>query len=440
MPQHTQVTIVTIRPGTTHIGDSAFRECVKLTTIIIPDTVTSIGKSAFAECRSLITLVVPHSVTVIADSAFINCTSLTSVTLPPNVVSIGRKAFKDCHAMTVCDIPASVTSIGGYAFYECRSLTTVRLPTLVTELLDACFGGCTSLQTVDLSSIVSIGRDAFSGCAQLSTIAIPPSVLKIGQNAFYNCKDLQAVTGGESVIDIGADAFAKCQILSTYSFSSLNGCALSLWVALGSVDAAPWSPSATLSLEQVSAKHLVVPHCPEKNWSLKHLEYSVHHHPAFPDSTLDSKKQNGTARKFLDQSPDVSAFDCAVILGREDIIQQLFGMGFTSTEMSSWDLGSLLQLASKPESLCQFELASLLKIPNSDHFVAPQHQPRAKRLKEVAAALQSMMFVEKESQGPEDTEVVFFISSYYDLFLKNIYMFFNNITIVWCKTLHIRPT
>ncbi|WP_155738355.1 leucine-rich repeat protein, partial [Clostridium saccharobutylicum] len=38
----------------TSIGDSAFRECNKLTSITIPDSVTSIGDYAFSDCNNAI--------------------------------------------------------------------------------------------------------------------------------------------------------------------------------------------------------------------------------------------------------------------------------------------------------------------------------------------------------------------------------------------------
>ncbi len=46
-------TSYTIPDSVTSIGDSAFRECTKLTSVAIPDSVTSIGYCAFRECTSL---------------------------------------------------------------------------------------------------------------------------------------------------------------------------------------------------------------------------------------------------------------------------------------------------------------------------------------------------------------------------------------------------
>ena len=47
---------VVIEDGVTSIGNSAFNECISLTSITIPDSVTSIGESAFSNCSSLQTI------------------------------------------------------------------------------------------------------------------------------------------------------------------------------------------------------------------------------------------------------------------------------------------------------------------------------------------------------------------------------------------------
>ena len=132
----------------TSIGNYAFENCTRLTSVVIPDSVTSIGSNAFFSCDSLTSVVIGDSVTSIGDSAFRTCDSLTSVVIPDSVTSIGRYAFENCTSLTSVVIPDSVTSIGSSAFEDCTSLTSVVIPNSVTSIGRYAFYGCTRLTSV----------------------------------------------------------------------------------------------------------------------------------------------------------------------------------------------------------------------------------------------------------------------------------------------------
>ena len=66
-------------------------------------------------------------VTAIGDHAFYNLTRLTSITIPSSVTSIGNSAFSGCANLTSVTIPTSVKSIGNSAFAGCEKLTGVTL-------------------------------------------------------------------------------------------------------------------------------------------------------------------------------------------------------------------------------------------------------------------------------------------------------------------------
>ena len=63
----------------TSIGNYAFQDCSRLTSVVIPNGVTSIGKYAFRYCYS----------------------SLKAVTIPDSVTSIGQSAFNGCSGYTL---------------------------------------------------------------------------------------------------------------------------------------------------------------------------------------------------------------------------------------------------------------------------------------------------------------------------------------------------
>ena len=137
---------VVIEDGVTSIGNSAFNECISLTSITIPDSVTSIGTYAFSGCRSLTSITIPDSVTSIGAYAFQSCSSLTSITIPDSVTSIGASAFNSCSGLTSITIPDSVTSIGNFAFSYCISLTSITIPDSVTSIGSYAFYNCKNLR------------------------------------------------------------------------------------------------------------------------------------------------------------------------------------------------------------------------------------------------------------------------------------------------------
>ena len=182
--------IVTFDAGVTTIGEDAFYNCDRLTSITIPDSVTTIGDYAFARCYSLTSVTIPDSVTTIGEYTFSSCDSLTSITIPDSVTTIGEKAFSDCFSLTSVTIGDSVTTIGDWAFAHCTSLTSVTIG----------------------DSVTTIGEYTFAGCDSLTSVTIPDSVMTIGEYAFAYCSSLTSVyckatrppAGGSYMFDYNA--------------------------------------------------------------------------------------------------------------------------------------------------------------------------------------------------------------------------------------------
>ncbi len=129
------LTSITIGNGVTSIGDYAFYGCSGLTNITVENgnpvyhsagncLVETASKTLILGCK---TSAIPTdgSVTSIGNGAFSECSKLTSVTIPDSVTSIGVYAFSGCSGLTSITIPDSVTSIGNGAFSDCSGLTSV---------------------------------------------------------------------------------------------------------------------------------------------------------------------------------------------------------------------------------------------------------------------------------------------------------------------------
>ena len=95
-----EVTYMNRTRKVTSIGERAFYNCSRLTSVTIPNSVTSIGREAFYYCSGLTSITIPNSVTSIRSAAFYGCSGLTSVTIPNSVTSIGEQAFFDCSGLT----------------------------------------------------------------------------------------------------------------------------------------------------------------------------------------------------------------------------------------------------------------------------------------------------------------------------------------------------
>ena len=78
------------------IGEKAFAECKKITSVALPDSVEVVGVCAFSECSGLEELHLGAGIKKIEGGAFYLCSSLKSVEIPDTVESVGERAFPEC--------------------------------------------------------------------------------------------------------------------------------------------------------------------------------------------------------------------------------------------------------------------------------------------------------------------------------------------------------
>ena len=96
-----------------------------------------------------------YTVAAIGDEAFRNCTRLTSVNIAEGLASIKEKAFYNCSALTTVKLPASLRFIGTSAFYGCFGLAAIDIPENVTTIKEDAFDGCSSLKSVEIPASIT---------------------------------------------------------------------------------------------------------------------------------------------------------------------------------------------------------------------------------------------------------------------------------------------
>ncbi|MBO4697961.1 MAG: leucine-rich repeat protein, partial [Lachnospiraceae bacterium] len=240
----TSIRHITIHRKVTSIGNDAFTGCSSIELALIPAfaikylpkaklhsvwiSCGEIEKKAFAGCAELTTIEIQKNVTAIGESAFKDCPKLTSVewntTNLSYVGSATNPIFSGCSKLTTVTFGDDAEIIPAYAFYGCTGLTSVTISDSVTGIGTQAFAGCISLASITIpDSVTRIGSWAFSGCTDLTSITIPDSVTTIEQYAFRSCTGLTSVTIGNSVTSINSYAFYECyKLIEVHNLSALN--------------------------------------------------------------------------------------------------------------------------------------------------------------------------------------------------------------------------
>ncbi len=253
---NSDINTLVIQNGVTNIGESAFRNCKKITSATIPNGVTNIGKYAFYYCDELETVYCAESVSEIKNEAFTGCWKLkylfvnhdtkvsgygisttaalivkydhhgadkykvteikqnsSSATIEitddmnidfvapssrKNVAKTGHTHIYENGMCNICgDIASGTAEITGDGFsYE---IATGKL-TVTSN------GGTTAWKDYDYildkesvksaeikDTVTRINAEAFADCENLTSVSIAENVIEIGESAFENCEKLESV-------------------------------------------------------------------------------------------------------------------------------------------------------------------------------------------------------------------------------------------------------
>lgn len=254
------LTSVTIPATVKMIGEQAFEDCSKLTSVNFEEGCEdmTIGARAFSDCKALTTITLPEGVTTICEEAFAYCNYLKYISIPNSLTAIENKAFYLCHninynlhaglrylgnennkfmclmkvystATTAANIHTSCRFIMPDVFesnsWEVKSAT---IPESVVYIGEAAFSFASSLESIEVAE----GNPYYSSSDGIlfnkdkseiicyprgktdTRYVIPKGVTRIGKKAFYYNQNLDRITISGDVRVIDDDAFNNCNNLS----------------------------------------------------------------------------------------------------------------------------------------------------------------------------------------------------------------------------------
>ena len=266
----------TIEERVVRIGKYAFRDCKRLTSVVLPKWVAEIGFRAFDGCASLESIALSEELTDIGcgfcDGSFwlifSGCSALKEILAPEanddyrtvdgvlfsksgRILLVYPSGRKDARYV----IPNGVAALDSSAFRNCKYLKTIALPNTLKMFgeitsKDLSFGdlihsdlsigdvhklrfdGCPALEQFEVSednpnyrSIDGVLFTEFGECLVAYPIgrkdaqySVPKGVLLICDGAFENCKFLKSVLLPVGLTKIGEESFSECSSLNSIAF------------------------------------------------------------------------------------------------------------------------------------------------------------------------------------------------------------------------------
>lgn len=189
------LTSILIPESLTNLGSGAFEKCSNLESVIFDNSVVGIQNSCFQNCTNLKNVEL-GKVTSIVD-AFKNCIKLESIIIPNSVESLSG-SFYGCTSLKKVVIGTGLKKMDNYyggCFQDCSKLINVEIKSKVlTSVGEGTFLNCRSLKKIEFPvSVTSIGQRVFEGCNVLSNIYMNPTTPPgISDNTFsdYNTPTL----------------------------------------------------------------------------------------------------------------------------------------------------------------------------------------------------------------------------------------------------------
>ena len=109
----------------TRIGEDAFANDEKITSVSIAESVSELGSWAFGGCRNLASVAIHSDSITTLPSRIFYYSAIKSIELPESIKVIDRYAFQSCYYLETIYIPKGLESVGTEAFDGADAIHTI---------------------------------------------------------------------------------------------------------------------------------------------------------------------------------------------------------------------------------------------------------------------------------------------------------------------------
>ena len=223
------------------IGANTFRGCTNLEEVTFNDTLREIGNKAFYNTQKLSSIVLPADLISVGEEAFVS-SGITKLEIKSGAdTKFGANAFtqyKEGTPLTPDDKKIKELKangnltideiFSGYAKYVRTSLE--KLEVTGTKIAPLAYKGCTKLTNLTIANTVTImGESAFEDCTGITEVSLNTGLTEVATNLFKNCTKLKNVSLPSTVKTIRTGAFDGCveigkadQTLYPFDLSNVN--------------------------------------------------------------------------------------------------------------------------------------------------------------------------------------------------------------------------
>ncbi len=164
-------------------------------------TVVAVQKGAFRDCRRITNLILPGTIKSIDALAFSGFAFPESFTLPAGLEHIGSYSFANSTGLKRVEFKSPLSAIGEGSFNECLDLESIYIGDSIRTIEPFAFYRCSRLKTVDYDrgNDPDFSSDKFLG--ESITAALPDTLENVGKAAFVKTPIMVFYVSNNTLVD-----------------------------------------------------------------------------------------------------------------------------------------------------------------------------------------------------------------------------------------------